>query len=193
MNFDDQRNLQQRQNPMNTHIMLDLETLGHKPGAALIALGAVKFDAGGITAEFYRRIDAESCVQCGLVVDVSTVLWWFKQDDAARAEFARPGDPLPAVLCDFREWAGWPDADKVKLWGNGAGFDNALLAAAYEACRLSPPWKYYNDRCYRTLKALHPGVPLEPAGVKHHALDDAKTQALHLLRLLDQNAGLLLA
>ncbi len=166
---------------MNTHAMIDLETLGHRPGAALIALGAVKFDGTEITGEFYRRIDAESCVQAGLAVDVSTVLWWFKQDDDARLEVAKAGDALPDVLLAFSQWLGGPDA---RVWGNGAAFDNALLAAAYAACRLPLPWKFRNDRCYRTLKALRPGLASPALGTKHNALDDARTQAVHLMQLL---------
>ena len=66
---------------MKTQVMIDLESLGTKPGSALVALGAVKFGNGEILAEFYERIDVESCVQLGLEMDTSTVMWWLKQAD----------------------------------------------------------------------------------------------------------------
>jgi exodeoxyribonuclease VIII len=161
--------------------MADLETLGNKPGSAIVALGAVKFGAAGIFDEFYQRIDLQSCLDHGLTMDASTVLWWLKQPDGPRMEITRPGNRLCQVLHDFSEWLGDPNAE---IWGNGAAFDNTLLASAFQASGLPLPWKYSNDRCYRTLKALHPEIPMERDGTHHHALDDARSQALHLMRIL---------
>ena len=79
------------------------------------------------------------------------------------------------------------DADKkaVRLWGNGASFDNAILSTAYELCELETvqPWRFYNDRCYRTVKSLYPEVAMVRTGTYHNALDDAESQALHLLAM----------
>jgi len=166
---------------MKTRIMLDLETLGNRPGSALVAIGAVKFGNGEILDEFYRRIDAESCVQLGLEMDTSTVMWWLKQADGPRLEITQPGKHLCEVLMDFSQWVADPDAE---MWGNGAAFDNALLAAAYHVAARKAPWKFWNDRCYRTMKNLHPEVPMERDGEHHHALDDARDQARHLMAIL---------
>lgn len=166
---------------MKTQIMLDLETLGNRPGSALVAIGAVKFGNGEILDEFYRRIDAESCVQLGLEMDTSTVMWWLKQADGPRLEITQPGKHLCEVLMDFSQWVADPDAE---MWGNGAAFDNALLAAAYHVAARKAPWKFWNDRCYRTMKNLHPEVPMERGGEHHHALDDARDQARHLMAIL---------
>jgi hypothetical protein len=46
------------------------------------------------------------------------------------------------------------------------------------------PWKYWRNRCYRTLKNLHPEVPIERTGIYHRALDDARSQAVHAMQLL---------
>lgn len=166
--------------------MLDLETLGQSPGSVIVALGAVKFGAEGVGREFYRRIDPQSCVDAGLRMDVSTVMWWLQQSDAAREEIARPGQSLKEVLSAF---AGWLD-DDTEVWGNGSDFDNAILAAAYGAIGEPPPWKFWNNRCYRTVKNIHPEVPLERRGVAHNAVDDAVTQALHLLEIFDAEKSL---
>jgi hypothetical protein len=165
---------------MKQNIMLDLETLGNRPGAMIMSVGAVKFGGGTITDEFYQRVDAKSCTALGLVMDTDTVLWWMRQKDEARAELNKPGNPLMQVLVDLM---GWMHGDEVLLWGNGASFDNVLLGSAYDACRLPRPWKYYNDRCFRTIKALHPQLPMERQGTHHNALEDAKAQALHLINL----------
>jgi hypothetical protein len=164
-------------------VMLDLETFGTRPGSVIRAIGAVKFSGGQITDRFYQRIDAQSCVDAGLKMDVSTVQWWLAQTDAARLEMTLPGVPLSTALQCFTTWFG-PDPE-VDVWGNGATFDNILLTAAYEALNLPRPWHTFRDRCYRTVKNLFPQVKIERgAGTHHNALDDAAAQAAHLMAML---------
>ena len=169
---------------MKTQIMLDLETLGNKPGSVIVAIGAVKFGNGEILDSFYERVDAESCVNLGLRMDVSTVLWWMKQNDDARKEITQPGGKLSEVLMRF---AAWVNDLGAEVWGNGASFDNVLLSDAYDRAQLPRPWKYYNDRCYRTVKNLRPEVPMIRGGTHHNALDDAKSQATHLTAMIQGN------
>jgi exodeoxyribonuclease VIII len=162
------------------HVMIDIETLGNGSNAVLISLGAVEFNAEGVYSAFYRNIDPQSCVDAGLKMDVSTVMWWMQQSDAARSVFKLQGEPLPNVLIHFNQW--FPE--DACVWGNGATFDNVILSNAYDACKIKKPWKYWADRCYRTTKALYPGVKPDPfAGTAHNALDDARHQALHLIRI----------
>jgi inhibitor of KinA sporulation pathway (predicted exonuclease) len=71
------------------------------------------------------------------------------------------------------------------VWGNGADFDNPILAAAYRATGISQGWKPYNGRCYRTIKNLAPQVRLVRTGTHHNALDDARAQAQHLLDIVE--------
>lgn len=166
------------------NVMVDLETLGNGGNAVIIAIGAVEFDTatGLLGREFYEVVDAQSCVDRGMEIDASTVMWWMKQSAEARAAFDKPGIPLTEALHRFSTW--YPTAVKTPLWGNGATFDNVILANAYKRARLSRPWGYQSDRCYRTLKALRPEVKQEAIGVAHNALDDAKYQALHAIKLL---------
>lgn len=74
--------------------------------------------------------------------------------------------------------------DKVRIWGNGADFDNVILASVYKRIGMEQPWLYRNNRCYRTLKALHPEIPIERVGTHHNAVDDAESQARHLLAIM---------
>jgi exodeoxyribonuclease VIII len=46
------------------------------------------------------------------------------------------------------------------------------------------PWNFWDDRCYRTVKRFAPDIKMNFSGVKHHALADARHQALHLQRIL---------
>lgn len=172
---------------MKTQIMLDLETLGNLPGSVIVAIGAVKFDDCHILDRFYTRIDPQSCVKAGLKMQVSTVLWWLRQDEAPRLEIAGPGEDIGAALFTFRRWV--DVGQEVEIWGNGAAFDNVLLRDAYEALGIEEPWKFWNDRCYRTMKAMFPEITLERSGQHHHALDDAESQARHLMAILQKMRG----
>lgn len=174
------------------HVMLDLETLDTKPGAAIVAIGAVSFtQVNGIESSFYRVISLESALAHG-TISAGTLGFWLQQEDAARAELTRT-DATDAVsaLQDFAEWmrhkvrAG--DSNyALRVWGNGVGLDNALLRHALEQQNMRVPWDFWEDRCYRTLKATYKSVSVGRVGTLHNALDDAKTQALHLLRIAER-------
>lgn len=175
------------------NVMLDLETLGTRPGSIVLSIGAVFFDptTGDLGNSYYDEIDVMSCVSVGLHSSVETIEFWKKQTGVARAAYdraMRSGSSTAASLKQVLEGltsyltaCGPSDGLKhVKIWGNGAAFDNAILAAAYHACGLTPPWQFYNDRCFRTLKALGKDLGVnEPEfeGTKHHALHDAMHQA----------------
>jgi exodeoxyribonuclease VIII len=107
-------------------------------------------------------------------------MWWLGQGDEARLEITKPGAPLVSVLTLFSVWLG-PDAE---VWGNGPSFDNVLLADAFDAVGLPRPWRFSRDRCFRTICALRPDMVMVRNGTHHNALDDAKSQAEHLMRVL---------
>lgn len=164
-----------------SHIMLDLETMGNGPQAAIIAIGAVAFDESGISSEFYTQVSLASSMRAGGVVDASTVTWWLQQDADARSAF-KDNEKAPEIRAALLAFARWFDSvDGRQVWGNGAAFDNTILGAAYRAHDCPQPWAFWNDRCYRTFRALHCEVPFERKGVRHNAVDDARSQAEHLI------------
>lgn len=165
------------------NVMVDLETLGNSSSSVILSIGAVEFDTitGQLGRQFYRVIDPQSCVDAGLIMDVSTVLWWMQQSGEARQVFKEERkDHLNLALAEFAVW--YPEGSS--LWGNGATFDNVILVNAYRACGIKAPWDFWQDRCYRTLKNLMPEVEHERKGVHHNALDDAIYQAEHAIKLL---------
>ena len=163
------------------NIMIDLETMGNGSNAAIISIGAVYFDETGLGNEFYKKISLESSVAAGLEMDADTVLWWMNQHKDARKEFEEKGDPLFLVM---KQLANFIEEDCC-IWGNGAAFDNVILKNAFQKCNISIPWKFSNDRCFRTLKNLFPGVEIPKNNCKHNALEDAKWQANYALKVLD--------
>jgi hypothetical protein len=164
-------------------IMIDLETLGQSANAAIVSIGAVEIIDNTLTGrEFYRVIDLNSCLRAGLAIEADTLRWWMRQSDAARAVFS--DDNSDGIVVTLKEFAHWLPSDAL-IWGNGSDFDNAILANAYRACALDVPWKFWNNRCYRTLKNQYPDIKLTRTGTHHNALDDARTQAGHLIDILN--------
>lgn len=156
--------------------MIDTETLGTKPGAAILSIGAVMFGPSGLGAQFYSPIDLTSCVDVGLTIDPATVAWWMRQsDDARAAAFSTDAAPLTDVLLDLAIWFAEQKAERP--WCHGATFDIPLLDAAYEACKLAPAWKFWNVRDTRTLYDLAGVKVNRSTGTHHNALHDAINQA----------------
>jgi exodeoxyribonuclease VIII len=184
------------------HIMVDLETMGVGNDAAIISIGAVKFDprGSGVLDAFYTRVDLSSSLAAGLTVTGSTIEWWLKEDLAEARKALKSSEPMQLweALTGFVDWYEAPIPAVAKdfdnqltippegVWGNGATFDNVILRSAYNKLNLECPWSFRLDRCYRTLKALAPTVPVIPVGVGHQALDDATTQALHMQVLCEE-------
>lgn len=184
--------------------MLDLETLGTEPGCVVLSIGAVMFDENaGVGEHFYVEVNQKSCLEAGLKEDPRTVEWWGRQSAEARALLTRTaegGTSLHEALHHFGMYlaravalhvsndgrARLPDTwrNVPELWGNGADFDGPILSAAYAAAGINRPWGHFTGRCYRTLKALYPDVPVKRTGVHHNALHDAQTQARHAITLL---------
>jgi hypothetical protein len=167
------------------NVMIDIETLGTRPGDTILSIGAVKFTAEeGITEEFYVTIDPETSKAAGLRAQKSTLEWWEKQSPEARAAAFKGEVSLNVALTKLTMWM--PPLDSVLVWGNGANFDNTLVAAAYRAMKMDVPWHYWNDRCYRTIANMFLKTRVERVGTGHHALDDAKTQTLRLLKMQEE-------
>lgn len=173
------------------NVMIDLETLGTTPGSVILSIGAVAFDP--VTLElgtkYYSIISTKSCLAHDLWVEEATAKWWDEQSaEAQKVLFeAQDGPDIVTVLEGFTEYLNVVgDPKTIRMWGNGSDFDNALLACAYTAIEKPLPWQFYNNRCYRTIKGLAPAIKINLGdGVHHNALDDAKAQAIHLMKISD--------
>lgn len=173
-----------------TDVMVDLETLGSRPGCAILSIGAVAFGPEGFGPEFYAVVSRPAQKQLGLHEDPATIDWWSRQSVEAQAVLRDAASdtavPLAAVLKGLNLYLAQFGVRDVKVWGNGSDFDNAILSCCYGAVEQAPGWKFWNNRCYLTLKNLYDpgGAKLNRTGTYHNALDDAKTQALHAIQLL---------
>jgi hypothetical protein len=171
-------------------VMVDLETTGNRPGCGILSLGAVMFNphTGEMGDEFYRVIQRKTCIEAGLFEQEDTLAWWAKQSPEAqkvlkKAATQRAVPTLKGTLNNFAEFLKPIGKSRIRIWGCGSDFDNVILAHAYHATGIDLPWMFWNNRCYRTLRSLAPTIELERIGVFHNALDDAKTQAAHLVKV----------
>ncbi|HCA9838396.1 exodeoxyribonuclease VIII [Klebsiella variicola] len=174
------------------HVMVDLETMGKKHNAPIVAIGAVVFDpaTGSIGESFYKVVCLESSVNWGAVIDPSTVIWWLKQSSEARSAIVNDDAiPLQDALLQFREFVSDNVAGgskKAQVWGNGASFDNSILRSAYDCIAEDYPWEYWNDRDVRTMVELGQAISFDPKttipfeGSRHNALADAIHQARYV-------------
>ena len=134
------------------YCMVDIETLGTRPGDTVLSIGACMFTPEKVTEKFYVTISSVSSNEAGLRAQRSTIDWWSKQSAEAKAAAFKGEFPLDVALDKFTAWLG--NAETTLMYGNGANFDNALLGAIYRAVKKEVPWKFWNDRCYRTLAAM---------------------------------------
>ena len=170
------------------HVMLDLETLGTKPGCAIVSIGSCVFNMTGVQEKFYRAIDITKKIANGhLAMDPGTIVWWMSKSPEARAVFADPERVgTYDAINDFRSWwldmeLKYPSAGQY-LWCHGATFDAPIIEAVYNAIGHQAPFKFYNVRDTRTLYALADVALDRTKGTHHNALDDAVVQAEAVIR-----------
>lgn len=140
-------------------VMVDLETLGIRPNAAIVAIGAWPFRLDGQPTNhpsFYRNVSAEDSIASGLSVSGETIMLWLRRPETAWERLLTP-EPvdLDQALADFQGWCaalcsdGEPDG--FRLWAHGENFDIPILESAYHASALKKPWRHDACRDARTL------------------------------------------
>lgn len=172
-------------------VMIDLEAMSTRPNAAIVAIGAVEFDIETLSTgrTFYRVVDLDSAMRSGGEVDADTILWWLRQSEPARLALLQEAEHISTVLVAFSTWMrdSGLESDAIRVWGNGSDFDNVILSSAYLRWGIPTPWKFFNNRCFRTLKSMHPDIKVERLGTAHNALEDAMHQVRHLLAIESAN------
>lgn len=175
-----------------THLMLDLETMGKKPGAPVVSMGAVFFDpaTGETGKDFYQVISLESSMSFGANPDAGTILWWLKQSSETRsAILIEEALGLVEALEKFTAFIDEGAANgpgNVQLWGNGSSFDCSIIEAAFELADTPFPIPHWNYRDVRTVVEMGKAVGINSRyeipfeGEQHTALADAHHQVKYV-------------
>ena len=164
------------------HLMIDLETLATTPDAAILTIGACKFDPHGDDRDkatrkmptFYKRVELQSNVDLGRRVDESTLRWWCDQSEKISHEaFAEENrHELKTVMKEFYKF-GW---GTERVWAHGSIFDVVIIENVCRSIEQAVPWDFWNIRDTRTIFEL--AEPDMPDLNGHHALYDAMRQAI---------------
>jgi len=165
---------------MWTDIMIDCETLAITADACILSIGAVKFNQTEICSDgFYQNVVAKN--QLDRVIDPDTLAWWRKQPAAAQEALKPNQIDLNEAL---HKLGAFFDHPNYKVWSNGASFDIPMLSHAWShVLGTKLPWKFRNERCYRTMKNRPYALKWYGADA-HNALDDAIAQTIHLQAIL---------
>lgn len=176
---------------MFKHLMLDIETMGNESFSSIVSIGALEFDieTGDTGKEFYCTIDLQSCIDAGLIMNASTVMWWMQQsEDARKSLVSESAISIQNSLSLFSDFC----TKDYEIWGNSPRFDCGILQNAYNKIGLEIPWDFRKERCVRTLVSLRPSVKenYEWYGVGHHALSDCYNQVSYCHKTwISLNAG----
>lgn len=171
-------------------MMIDIETLGTKPGATVLSVGAVTFDRAGLRDSFYREFELkpqfEDC-HPPMHVDASTLKWWMEQNIKPPIYVGEPYSIRN--ISEANRWIKSRIPETRYVWANSPQFDLVLLEVLFCRLRLdeTPPWTHRQLRDMRTAKDFlrkvdDAEIEAEVWGNKHNALYDAEWQALYLIK-----------
>lgn len=173
-------------------VMVDLETLDVKDTAKILSIGAVEFNEyGGIERQFYANISPTSYLYLPEFTESArTVQWWEEQDKEARLALLVDRSPVRKVINSFSEWI--MNIGPSEVWACPPSFDITILETHFRKLGVPIPWDFWSTRCYRTLREAYkynnPGWHAPESLLEHHALEDAKAQALGVAYILDNIA-----
>lgn len=184
------------------HVMIDIESLGTKPGAVVASIGAVVFQPTyrePIGRSFSSTIDIADAQKRGLTIDADTLAWWMHQSEQARASTFRGewhlDEALAHLIAFVDEARAFSTDGDLRIWAHSQSFDLALLEAAFAVIDRRAPWNFREPRDTRTLFDLagldFKAFPAEPGEVEHDALSDARHQVravIEAYRLLGKAA-----
>lgn len=177
------------------HVMVDIETMGKGPRAAIVSIGAVPFsihperiEVGPIDSWFHERATLQSNIDAGRNVDPETIEWWLAQSKSAQDALLRePRHDLPVMLEAFRRWlTSSPGLRAETIWAKPPQFDVDILRNAFASQDVTWPFHYGATRDVRTVLELASNMNwsdvtgMEFAGEPHNAAHDAAHQALQV-------------
>lgn len=159
-------------------IMLDIETLGTRPGCVILTLGAVKFNPFSMEAPgpgLYVRPDVDEQIAAGREVQEDTMRWWMQQAEDVREEALGEDDRI-SVEEMYKQLNRFLVGSN-NIWCQGPVFDIAILEHLYRQYGWPTPWQFWQIRDSRTLFGVHGDPRVKGKVGLHNALEDCVSQA----------------
>lgn len=160
-------------------VMLDIETLGTRPGYVVLSIAAATFRWNGtVPATFKINLDIEQQVEAGLLIDPDTEEWWEEQSAEAYGVSRTSPQPVKMALLDLSEWFDKNTNGNAHVYAQGQDFDAPMLAELYRRFDATPPWQFYQLRDTRTAYDIADldRSKVSRLGVHHAAMDDVLHQ-----------------
>lgn len=188
--------------------MLDIETLGTKPGCIVREIGIIEFNETDIIWKYQYDIDIKSQEEKGLITEWKTAQWVLENTpNKPRYEILTqlcenyPGVSLynttnvgqftnvNNIYGSHKTLVGLIKKD-TEIWVNGTTFDIPILEHFFKTFGLESPFKYYyNIRDFRTIKKFFnfddKSIPAEP--FPHLAVSDCFWQVKALQTIYKQH------
>lgn len=159
---------------MMNGVMLDLETLDTENTAVFPSFAAIQFDikTGEMGEVFYQKITLKSALDAGLTIGADTIEWWMSQNRDTRLKMFEGAEHIITALARFSDFflinIQRQFSEPIKIWGNSASFDCGILKNGYRAAKLSVPWDFRNERCYRSFVGEFPELGKNTIRTGHH-------------------------
>lgn len=170
------------------HFMVDIETLGVKPGSVITEIAIVQFDIrnGNIIKEGELYPDIGEQLDNGMGVDWSTLVW---HNDKQTGVFnITPLVTVSKIVFSLNYFIGEDKEDmRFFIWSNSPSFDMVMLDEMFRRCKVKMPiiWRYKQLMDFRTVvflrRLLRPEIENKKIEVAHKGLKDAKTQIQDLV------------
>lgn len=164
------------------HLMVDIETLGTNLTSVVTSIAVVPFTMqGGAVPKcdsLIRAMHVGEQLVVGRTVDASTLRWWAKQDENARAQAFLGVHLFSTLLADLR--ACLSQCEYSYFWCKGPSFDAAMLDSLFESFGEKSPFQY---KKWRDVRTMCDGVETpEFEGMEHDPYDDCVNQINHVCR-----------
>jgi len=151
--------MQTEKNQNETHIMVDVESLGKKPNAAIVSIGAVVFDPYAFPTlgeQFEVYICPGLVESAGFGIEQETLDWWHLPEQAEAAKISLNGETSPEEAMHlFADWLNQQGekANRI-IWTKGQDFDIPKIENHFERFGIEIPYEYQNKADVRTVFRL---------------------------------------
>ena len=160
------------------HGMIDIETLGIRPGSVITQIGICIFTRAGILDS--TNIGVDHNFQKDRNIDKETMLWW---DQQSHSPFLKD---MLVPFTALAKMSAFVQTHHTKyFWANGTHFDISQLESLCASHAFEPPWKYNKVMDMRTIMKLAGATRNYPKN-NHNAEDDAVNQAQRVIQLFQE-------
>lgn len=191
-----------------TLIQFDIETLSLHPTNAVVGEIGIHVGHLFLDTEDKVRVGSDGLISVlldmkeqqtsGRLLDIDTIQWWLKQNEAARNVMAvvhdrkRVFDAVQAVDTFVRKHMdrAYARENPVFILSSAPAFDMTNVRSLYEAAGMEHPWQHWQEHSQRTLRKLCNPETIPPRSAEeflHGGASDAAYQNKVLVAQMNSN------